>query len=167
MLSSSQGRDTKLDTFFVKNQHVLEGDLLFFWTLRKCQNLTVKDNFLKNHRNLSDFFSKTILCYWHFFITSMFKSLCFLNDAPFLKVRLYMYSQNIKSSLGYVDNFVSLPWKLNNPYCHNSTMASESKHRTVVSDEFCHSCSKPPIKILSQALQSKVWLFDHRLFRYQ
>ena len=88
--------------------------------VKKCQTLTFKVNFL--YQISSEYF----WFFSHFLITSIFKSLYFLNDVQFLTAHHYSNSQNSIISLDYSQflaknlfNFVSLPWKLHNRYCHS------------------------------------------------
>ena len=90
--------------------------------------------YVKNHRNLSQFFfhwrisiKEHIWCYWHFLIKSIFKAVYYQNDAQFLTPRHYSNSQNLVISFEYswflaknLSNFVPLPWKLHNQYCHTA-----------------------------------------------
>ena len=95
---SFQTGGTKLERFLPKNQHT-QRKLFNFenWvngevskSVKKCQNLTFKVNFLC--QKLSEFFSiflhwrillqEHIFCYWHFLITSIFKSLYLLKWCP-------------------------------------------------------------------------------------
>ena len=106
-MSSFQGRGTKLDRFLDKNQYPQRKLLYFvnwhiYWrVVEKCQNLYFKVNFL--FQNSAEFFwyqfRGTILVKVFFLISSIFETLYFL---------IYLST-----------NFVSLPWKLDNPHCHN------------------------------------------------
>ena len=81
--------------------------------------------YIKNLPNLSDFFS---FCYWHFLITTIFKSLYFLKWCPifdsspllqFSKFNNFIWLQLIRFLAKNISNFVSLSWKLHNRYCRN------------------------------------------------
>ena len=139
-MSIFKGRDTKLARFLTKSQQgnycVLPIDIVGRW--QKVPKSGFQSQFSANFNFWNSLFSKMMPTFWWLATMSISENTIMSLES---KIKLI---------------FLSLPWKLDNPYCHNSTMASESKHSTVVSDEFCHSCSKPPIKILSQALQSKV-----------
>ena len=88
--------------------------------VKKCQTLTFKVNFL--YQISSEYF----WFFSHFLITSIFKSLYFLNDVQFLTAHHYSNSQNSIISFDCswflaknLSNFLSFPWKLHNRYCHN------------------------------------------------
>ena len=102
---------------------------------QKCQNLTFKFNFnVKNYPKLSQFFfhweiliQEHNFCYWHFLITSTFKSLYFLKWCPvfdtspstqFSKFNNFLWACQFLVKIFLIFH---LPfWKLHNPYFHKA-----------------------------------------------
>ena len=78
--------------------------------------------YVKNDLSLSilfffdQYFLEHIFCYWHFLTTPIFKTLYFRNDAQFL---MTMSLEHVDFLPKNVSTFVSLSWKIDNPYCHN------------------------------------------------
>ena len=90
-----------------------------------CQNLPSKSIFyIKNHPNLSHFFSLkntnlgAHICYWYFLILSDFVPPTWRlhNHNPWSST--YLTHNGVKSVLKRLSNFVSTVWKLHNPYYH-------------------------------------------------
>ena len=88
--------------------------------------------YVKNYPNLSIFFSlKSInlgahFSYWHFLITSIFKSLNFLKWCPIFDTSPLTQFSKFNNFLWVcwflgksLSNFVPPAWKLHNPYCHS------------------------------------------------
>ena len=113
----------------LKNQHT-ERKLLNFETwcsavgsVKKCQSLTFKVNFStsKNYQN------QGAHCYWHFLITSLFKSLYFQKWCPIFDTSPLTQFSRFNNFLWVclflgknLSNFVPPVWKLHNPYCHSN-----------------------------------------------
>ena len=79
---------------------------------KKCASKFVFFNEKKNEKDLDDFWHRKLTLkvkFWHFLTPSRY------SNFPNL-VFLFEYSWFLAKNLS---NFVSLPWKLHNPYCHN------------------------------------------------
>ena len=131
---SFQAEYTKLERFLPKNQRT-QRKLLNFenWlngdASKNAKIWLSKSIFVvKNHWNLSQFFSikeyqfrSTSFCYWHFLITSIFKSLYFLKWCP-------IFDTSPLTQVSKFNNFLWVCWFLgknnsnfvypDNPYCH-------------------------------------------------
>ena len=109
-------RGTKLEKKLHKNQHIKRKLLNFEnWCngeVSKIANIWLSKSifYVKNHLNLSLFFSLkdnnlgAHFLFSTFLITSIFKSLYYLNDAQFLKACHYTNPQNSIIFFGYVDS---------------------------------------------------------------
>ena len=99
--------------------------------------------YVKNYPNLSHFFhwrisiQEHIFCYWHFLITSTFKSLYFLKWCPIFDTSPLTQFSKFHNFLWVcwflgknISNFVPTVWKLHNPYCHTRHSESEIENET-------------------------------------
>ena len=131
-LSSFKAGYIKLERFLPKNQHTKWN----YWSLiigvmGRCQTVPKFDfqsqfSMSKKSESFSILFSlKNINLGAHYFITSIFKSLCFLKWCPnfdsspllqFSKFNNFVWAcWFLAKNLPY---FISLHWKLHNRYCH-------------------------------------------------
>ena len=110
--SSFQSRDTKLDCFKAKNQHT-QRKLLY------CQLIfyILKVSWYKNYFHMEgiDLFVKIFFCQDFGFCQDIVSRHKKERKEEFRSLKV----QETSSSHLKISNFVSLPWKLDNPYCHN------------------------------------------------
>ena len=102
------------------------GDFQCQFSTSKIIQIFLNFIFIEEYECRSKFF-----CYWHFLITPIFKSLYFLkwclifDSLPLLKfsqVNNLIWIQSFFSQ--DLSNFISLPWKLHNRYCHSIKLSS-------------------------------------------
>ena len=126
-------------TIFLPKNHHTQRKLLNFenWVNRKGSKsakirLSKSNFYVKNHRNLSDFFCiveyefrSTFFVIDIFFITLIFKSLYFLKWYPIFDTSTLTQFSKFNNFLWVcwflgknLSNFVPPVWKLHNPYCH-------------------------------------------------
>ena len=128
--SSFQGRDTKYEKILANNQATYyKRKLLHFlcWSeLSKSAKIWLSKSifYVKNmNANLSSSNFFAIDIFWQL---QFLKSFIFWNDAQFLMTQDYIGIHNTIISCWNIflaknlSDFVSLPWKFENPYYHNS-----------------------------------------------
>ena len=133
--------------FLFKTRYFKRKNYCILWTeiVASCQKVQKSDfksisyvknevNFSKKKFHLRTSFHDHIFCYWHFLKTYIFKTLHFLKWCPifdnsptahqFPKYNTFLLEHLFLAKK--LSNFVSLSWKLDNPYYHITESRKEN-----------------------------------------